>query len=234
MNSRTILLRLSGPLQSWGTDSRFEIRRTETFPTKSGVIGLIANALGMERNEDLSELRKIRMSVRVEQPGVLLEEFQTAHPKDEKDTRITRRYYLCDAVFLCGIECDDLNLLEKIETALSHPKRPLYLGRRSCPPDFPFLIGSFDKPADLLLREYPWTGRGEKPDQAMIYSDALTGPVIRERMDDPVSFDVHYRMHKMKKMSMASISVPDPLEESDKAFQTEIDFFNVVSSEVEE
>ena len=43
----TLLLRLAGPMQSWGTDSKFDVRRTGREPSKSGVIGLVAAALGI-------------------------------------------------------------------------------------------------------------------------------------------------------------------------------------------
>lgn len=46
----TLLLRLAGPVQSWGIDSKFEVRRTENAPSKSGVTGLLAAALGIQRN----------------------------------------------------------------------------------------------------------------------------------------------------------------------------------------
>lgn len=42
----TLLLRLAAPLQSWGSDSKFETRKTGREPTKSGVVGLLAAALG--------------------------------------------------------------------------------------------------------------------------------------------------------------------------------------------
>lgn len=42
----TLLLRLAGPLQAWGTESKFETRRTEREPTRSGVVGLLMAALG--------------------------------------------------------------------------------------------------------------------------------------------------------------------------------------------
>ena len=42
----TLLLRLAAPLQSWGADSKFEVRKTNREPTKSGVLGLLAAALG--------------------------------------------------------------------------------------------------------------------------------------------------------------------------------------------
>ena len=37
-----LLLRLSGPMQSWGVQSRFTVRDTGLEPSKSGVVGLIA------------------------------------------------------------------------------------------------------------------------------------------------------------------------------------------------
>ena len=39
-----LLIRLKGPMQSWGSRSRFSLRSTEPYPTKSGVIGMIAAA----------------------------------------------------------------------------------------------------------------------------------------------------------------------------------------------
>ena len=47
----TLLLRLAGPMQSWGTQSRFTIRDTGYEPSKSGVIGLLCAALGKPRDE---------------------------------------------------------------------------------------------------------------------------------------------------------------------------------------
>ena len=55
----TLLLRLSAPLQSWGAESKFETRRTEKFPTKSGVIGLLASALGYSREDSLTDLNAL-------------------------------------------------------------------------------------------------------------------------------------------------------------------------------
>ena len=41
-----IVLWLEGPLQSWGHDSKFGVRETLPFPTKSGVLGMMLAALG--------------------------------------------------------------------------------------------------------------------------------------------------------------------------------------------
>ncbi len=43
-----ILMWLEGPLQSWGYDSRYGRRDTLSFPTKSGVLGMICAALGAD------------------------------------------------------------------------------------------------------------------------------------------------------------------------------------------
>ena len=76
----TLLLRLAAPLQSWGADSKFEIRKTNREPTKSGVIGLLAAALGLRRDETeaLQRLNRLRFGVRVDQEGSLLVDFHTA------------------------------------------------------------------------------------------------------------------------------------------------------------
>lgn len=67
----TLLLRLAAPLQAWGADSKFETRKTGREPTKSGVIGLLAAALGLRRDEReaLLRLTGLRFGVRVEREG---------------------------------------------------------------------------------------------------------------------------------------------------------------------
>lgn len=46
MSNPCLLLWFEAPLQSWGSDSKFGRRDTQTFPTKSGVLGLVCSALG--------------------------------------------------------------------------------------------------------------------------------------------------------------------------------------------
>jgi CRISPR system Cascade subunit CasD len=128
----TLLLRLAAPLQAWGADSKFETRKTGREPTKSGVIGLLAAALGLRRDEReaLLRLTGLRFGVRVEREGQLLVDYHTAKTQDEKTSYVTYRHYLQDAVFLAGIESEDAALLQQLQQALLHPAFPLYLGRR--------------------------------------------------------------------------------------------------------
>jgi len=74
----TLLLRLAGPMQSWGTQSRFDHRDTGLEPSKSGVVGLLCAALGRPRAADGSDLAALRMGVRVDREGVLKVDYQTA------------------------------------------------------------------------------------------------------------------------------------------------------------
>ena len=137
----TLLLRLAAPLQSWGSDSKFETRKTDREPTKSGVVGLLAAALGLRRDdtESLARLNGLRFAVRADQEGSLLVDFHTAKSRDT--SYVTYRHYLQDAVFLAGLESEDEALLRELEAALRHPVYPLYLGRRSCPPTLPLCLG---------------------------------------------------------------------------------------------
>lgn len=143
----TLLLRLAAPLQAWGADSKFETRRTAREPTKSGVIGLLAAAQGIRRDEDdaLQRLNALRFGVRADREGQLLVDYHTAATEKDraqgKTTYQTCRHYLSDAVFLVGLESGDETLLRRLETALRAPVFPLFLGRRSCPPTLPLCLG---------------------------------------------------------------------------------------------
>ncbi len=201
----TLLLRLAGPLQAWGTASRFNTRQTDPIPSKSGVIGLLAAALGLRRDADIAVLRELRFGVRTDQAGELLRDFHMVHYQKTAD--VTNRYYLSDAVFLVGLESNEADLLENLENALKTPVWPLYLGRRACPPTQPLVLGIRELPLDAALREEPWqvsVWRQEQwkrqyptqPPELPVMTDADGmgyGRTIIQ--DDPISFDQRNRQH---------------------------------------
>lgn len=143
----TLLLRLRGPMQSWGTTSRFDERDTQLEPSKSGVLGLICAALGRDRAEPVADLAALRMGVRVEREGVPMRDYQTATgitvaatgKSDRERTVVSPRYYLSDAVFLVGLE-GDRALLQTVHGALAKPVWPLALGRKSFVPSAPVYV----------------------------------------------------------------------------------------------
>src|SRR3546814_8035134 len=138
----TLLLRLAGPMQSWGTTSRFDQRDTGKEPSKSGVVGLLAAALGIDRENwaDLEPLTRLTMGVRHDRPGVLKRDYQTAQNIISADrskvheTAVTTRDYLADAAFLVGLPGPDRALHERALAALQNPVWPLALGRKSLVP----------------------------------------------------------------------------------------------------
>ncbi len=48
----SLAILLDGPLQAWGVSSRFQRRETEAFPVKSGLLGLLAAALRIDKHDE--------------------------------------------------------------------------------------------------------------------------------------------------------------------------------------
>lgn len=153
----TLLLRLAAPMQSWGISSKFDRRTTQMEPTRSGVIGMLAAALGLPREASLDVFKTLKFGVRIDQPGIMKQDFHMVHRENgSKSTAwVTYRYYLEDAVFLAGLEGTP-EFLAKLELALRHPVYPLALGRRSCPPAEPLTLGIRDEDLLTALRQEIW------------------------------------------------------------------------------
>lgn len=153
---KTLLLKFSGPLQSWGIDSHFEQRNTSRYPSKSAILGFVAAALGYRRSETekIQELNSLSFAVRVDQPGTLLKDFHIA--KASKHTYVTYRYYLQDAIFLVAISHNNNDWIDKIEFALKHPVFQLFMGRKSAPVDSRFLMESTEKDIQTIFENYNW------------------------------------------------------------------------------
>lgn len=78
-DNATVLLRLEGPVQGWGgAGSRWDYRSTEARPTKSAVIGLVANALGRTYTDPIDDLAALRFGVRADRPGHIELDYRTA------------------------------------------------------------------------------------------------------------------------------------------------------------
>ena len=197
---KTVLLKFSAPLQSWGTNSHFETRHTDDHPSKSGVIGMIAAGLGCSRNDEemLSRLNKLRFAVRVDQTGQILRDYHTAKkykPNGDLDrTYVTNRYYLQDAVFVVGLSSDDDELIDAVEDAVNRPYYQMFLGRRSLPPTADLFQGIVDSDTITALKEYPWQAaewyKRKHHEKIHIYADAslLPDAATRIRNDEARSF----------------------------------------------
>jgi CRISPR system Cascade subunit CasD len=212
---RTVLLRLEGPLQSWGTRSRFARRDTENEPSKSGVVGLIGAALGMRRDDDatLAKLSAGSFGVRVDREGSLLSDYHTVGDgkfRGEpyylhgggKNAVITHRDYLQGASFLAAMQFADDALAIEVDAALGAPRWALSLGRRSCAPSLPVRVPGgvvAGAPADALRQAtYPAPARRKDVDHGpsrvrLLVECAASDPEGQPRQDQPLSFRLSHR-----------------------------------------
>lgn len=174
----SLYLRFAGPYQSWaGARATGNHVNTTDIPTRSGIIGLIAAALGARRGEWPEWLEDIGIEVRVDNPGRIEKDFQTINPRPEaqpfieriwaasgqkgnapasftpdaqKGTSIVRRTYLAGAEFLVRISHPER--VPELAAAFAEPGFSPYLGRKAFAPSFPLLLGVGD---DGLLDEAP-------------------------------------------------------------------------------
>lgn len=214
-----LALRLAAPLQSWGASSRFVRRTTEPWPTKSALVGLFAAAMGRRRVDPIEDLLELRFGIRVDQPGQLLRDFQTARSLDGARTMpLSTRYYLADAVFLAVVGGPE-EILEPVSQALQRPAFPLYLGRRSCPPAGRFHLGLRDDEVFDVLRNEPWLASASHRSRfhgnvvqldAVVDADAVPSDhdapgVDLTVRDEPVSFDPELRQYEWRRIVRTSV-----------------------------
>lgn len=152
-----LLFRLYGALASWGEIAVGESRHSALYPGKSALLGLLAAALGVPRDEEEQQAalaRSYRFAVKVISAGHLLLDYQTVQVPDSAGKLIYRtrrdelvvgrercgtilscREYRCDAVSLVSVAANEESpySLHELRAALLKPKFHLYLGRKSCP-----------------------------------------------------------------------------------------------------
>ena len=159
---KTIVMKFCGPLQSWGTGSNFETRHTDFYPSKSAVIGMIAASKGYKRDNttSLSRLNELDFAVRVDQNANLMRDYHIARQYkkngDFDRTYVTNRYYLEDAIFTVAISHKDDSFIDDILYALKHPYFQTYMGRRSLPLTYDFIICVTDKNPVDSLKSLEW------------------------------------------------------------------------------
>jgi CRISPR system Cascade subunit CasD len=178
-----LILQLDGVMQAWGDHSFEDYRPTVGFPTRSGLLGLLAACLGIDRADTAALVgldKSVWFTVRPEDrgrdaPTQKLSDFHTVLNARRVDIRksneypvVSRREYLCDAVFSVAVEEAPAAAytLDRIAAALQRPVFTPFLGRRSCPLSRPLLAAQLeaDNAAEALRTWSPRAGT--------IYSDS--------------------------------------------------------------
>lgn len=146
-----LAIKLQGVMQSWGGHTYEDLRHSELIPTRSGVLGLLAACIGIDRRnvEGLVTLSaSVRMAVRVDAKPKRIIDYHTilkarkVSGKPNEYPVESRREYLCDAIYTILIQekADALYSLGKIKQAIKQPVYTPFLGRRSCPLSRPLLV----------------------------------------------------------------------------------------------
>lgn len=172
-----LILHLQAPLMSFGGPQIDQIGPTGRFPTLSQTVGLLANALGHDhRDWDRTQALQGRLWVAsaLVREGWELPDYQTVdlgqehlrHPgwttrgyaehRDGGDARfethIRYRRYRADSNVVTAaalVPNDEKPTLTDLRAALERPARPLFLGRKSCLPATPVLVGMIEAVKDL-------------------------------------------------------------------------------------
>jgi CRISPR system Cascade subunit CasD len=233
------VLRLAGPLQSWGSRSQFNRRDTDHEPTKSGIVGLLAAAQGRRRSDPIEDLLDLSLGVRTDRPGSLLRDYHTVSDyrgrplpsaavtgsgvqkptSPAKAVHVTARFYLQDAVFVAAV-AGQPDILNTLRDAVRRPAFPLALGRRACVPTQPLLIaGTADElwSGDPLsvLQDVPWQEinghRGSSAPDTVRLAVTVDDPSGDDlRTDVPTSFDPTARSYTSRRVRHTWVTARNP------------------------
>jgi len=183
-----LLLRFDAPMVSFGTTIVDNFGFVQTFPALSMLTGLLANALGYEHHEyeRLESLQsRLHYAVRCDRPGEPLEDYQTVDLGQDfmiseyvawttrgaieerkggnsHATHIRYRHYRADSLYTLAITLEPPHeppRLVDLEKVLDEPSRPLFIGRKTCLPAAPLLMGRTEAPTLLdALASLPRVG----------------------------------------------------------------------------
>ena len=157
-----LVFHLYGPMAAWGDIAVGEYRPSFAHPSKSAIVGLLAAALGIRRDEEERQknlAEACSFAVRVDAMGNLLRDYHTIQvpssgtgrnrrtfhtrkaelAESDLNTILSSRDYRCDAVYTVAITLreDSACSAKELADALRKPVFTLYLGRKSCPLAFP-------------------------------------------------------------------------------------------------
>lgn len=180
MEDVLLVFQLHGPMASWGVDAPGEVRHSHELPSRSALLGLLAAALGIRRDEEerlnafnrhyqfllcaSGNPRWARDYHTVQMPKEVRKARYFSRREELQDPEllsalISRRDYYTDAWWMIAVSAtpDAPYTLAQLQTSLQHPVFPLYLGRKSHPLALPLAPQLLEGSAAGVLREaYRW------------------------------------------------------------------------------
>jgi CRISPR system Cascade subunit CasD len=174
--SQYLVFQLSGPMASWGVDAPGEVRHTHELPSRSALLGLLAAALGIRRDDEerlnnvnrhyhfvvcastrrswARDYHTVQMPKEVRKARYFSRREELSHP-ERLGTLISRRDYYADAWWMVAMRAtpDAPVTLNALHDALRRPVFPLYLGRKSHPLALPLAPLLLEGSAPEVLHE---------------------------------------------------------------------------------
>lgn len=218
----TVTFHLAGPMQAWSRAHRTHggggARPTQRHPTKTGVIGLVANALGRTRTDPITDLAALLYAVRVDQPGTPAVDFHTAggghfplRPNDRsreyaaaRKTRtapngqitapptgrtiVPTHDHYLADAAFTAALTGTTHLVEQVADALTRPARLLHLGRAAYPLTGDLRV-TITEHTDPVAALSVAPRTGDVSRPLTVHAETLPGPVVT---DQPVTYDTRH------------------------------------------
>ncbi|MDD4061524.1 MAG: type I-E CRISPR-associated protein Cas5/CasD [Kiritimatiellae bacterium] len=210
MSDRAYLaLYFDAPLQSWGYASKFDRRTSLAHPTRSGVIGLLCAASGIDRT-DVQGLERLEKGLDVDvyayALGSRLTDYHTVgggYDTKRDAQKICRkasggtgttvqtwREYLEDSRFGVVVS-GETNLIRELGRHLEDPVWGVWFGRKACVPAARVFEGVHAE-EDSALRALESAAGGRKPVRT-VRAAAAFDEGTDTLMDRPLDFSLHTR-----------------------------------------
>ena len=216
-----LLLYLQGPLQSWGADSRFDLRETLPYPTKSGIYGMLLAASGDSGSQTgiLARMASAPMSVftfqsKADASGKLRDFHMVGNGFNKTDQweslMIPRKAdgnfassnsgyggakltyrYYLQDKTFAVLLGFSDDLADKFAAALADPVYDLYLGRKCCAPTALIFQGKFASEAEAMQKIRTLAERDELTPVMRIREIDSQQPDSILLNDVPVAFGPH-------------------------------------------
>jgi len=202
-----LILRFEGPMQAWGSEAIDPRRPSGPYPRRSALAGMIGNALGW-RHTDPDGLNRLqdalRFAAREDRTPERMWDYQTADLSQlsgfgrwgpttpggsvKAGTHILRKEYLADACFTIAMTLDrdyaEVSLKD-VSRVLQQPARPLFLGRKSCPPAGPVVRGIVDAASPVAaLRSVPLDPSTESGSKRVWFQEDQDEPSPNDRIEE--------------------------------------------------
>lgn len=231
---KTLLLWLEAPLQSYCYNSKFDLRDTYAYPTKSAITGLLCASLGInEGNQELlQQLQKSPMTVLSFKNNFSdqskMRDFQiVGGGYSDSDScfkarkidgtkpvgdgnLITYRFALENSYFAVLLQYEDDELLEKLKNALVDPAYQIFLGRKAFIPSELIFQGIFVKAKDCadkiasLSRCKELSLFGICTDDELFYQNNISA-VLQHSLVELYPQDVLLKLGRHKKYSCRKV-----------------------------